>query len=811
MDAIKNIFLTLFVLVVSLFAFNSNILANGGGPVTECIDALPFCTDGEFLFPNETNTSSPSGPNYGTCPAISNGLDNPVWYFMEISESGPIEITLEQYSQPNGAGTQLDLDFVMWGPYPSFPEACSQIMAGDPPIQVSYDPSYQEVVGIGVQGGTDTWCPGSPYGPTTPPAAQEGEVYVLMISNPSGSSGYVTFEQTGGTGSTDCAIVEDCSILDFTADLSECVNDKYSVSGTITVSDPPDSGSLTVEDCNGNSTIIATAPFTSTTYTYQLNDLTANGVDCSVKVSFTDAICHETIDYTAPIACSCNQPTLVIHDINECSSETIDISTAVVSGGFSANLTYYSNQSNANSGTSAINPNVTTGGTYWVRAEAIGEPSCFSVYQINVSITNITYTVTTEAPTCGDSNGSITIIATGGEAPYQYQMTINGQAQTNATGVFSNLSAGNYSFTITGDDGCEVSGNQYLGGEGDGENPYFEFNDFCEGDVNGPTNISSQGGIFSFETQPTDGASINSATGMISGGVGGASYTVEYTVGEICPSSHTVVVSVNSIPAPSFDADVLSGCRPLKVTFTNTSGFTGSDCLWTFGDGSTSTNCTNAIHTYTSSGTYSVSLTLTDNIGCSNSVTYSDYIDVLKGPTAGFTADPEITTSENTTVNFFNSSTDATDFLWDFGDGSPTSTGTHVTHIFPEDKDGEFIVTLIASDGNTACDDTVKLVIQVREDLIFYVPNAFTPDKDSYNEMFKPIFHSGFDPYSYSLTIFNRWGEVMFESFNVDYGWDGSYGGAGIAQEGIYVWKIKVKESYDDKHYEFVGHVNLLK
>ena len=100
----------------------------------------------------------------------------------------------------------------------------------------------------------------------------------------------------------------------------------------------------------------------------------------------------------------------------------------------------------------------------------------------------------------------------------------------------------------------------------------------------------------------------------------------------------------------------------------------------------------------------------------------------------------------------------------------------------------------------------------MEEELIYYVPNTFTPDGDGFNEEFKPQFTSGFDRDTYHLYIFNRWGQLVFESKDVDYGWNGSFAGE-IAQDGTYTWKIEFKSlDRDEPQLEaLTGHVNILK
>ena len=82
--------------------------------------------------------------------------------------------------------------------------------------------------------------------------------------------------------------------------------------------------------------------------------------------------------------------------------------------------------------------------------------------------------------------------------------------------------------------------------------------------------------------------------------------------------------------------------------------------------------------------------------------------------------------------------------------------------------------------------------MNVTEELLFFIPNAFTPDDDEYNQTLQPVFTSGFDPFDFQLLIYNRWGEVIFESLNASVGWDGTFNGD-IVQGGTYTWKILLK------------------
>jgi len=178
-------------------------------------------------------------------------------------------------------------------------------------------------------------------------------------------------------------------------------------------------------------------------------------------------------------------------------------------------------------------------------------------------------------------------------------------------------------------------------------------------------------------------------------------------------------------------------------------------------------------------------------------------------PIASFTADDIEVTTLDTEIEFTNTSEFATNYDWEFGDGTPNTTVEHPVHIFPSDEDGNFTVQLVAY-NSIGCTDTATLAIIVTEELIYYIPNTFTPDGDAYNNTFHPVFTSGYDPYDYHMMIFNRWGQLIFESYDSEFGWDGTYGGK-LMQDGTYTWKIDFKQTKNDKRIMKTGHVNIIR
>src|SRR5690554_586589 len=290
--------------------------------------------------------------------------------------------------------------------------------------------------------------------------------------------------------------------------------------------------------------------------------------------------------------------------------------------------------------------------------------------------------------------------------------------------------------------------------------------------------------------------------------IGTQVYTVTGSNAFGCESTDQITVIVSNVFDVTITADKTQGCTPLTVNFTNLSASTGT-CTYTLSNGTVLNSC-NPTYTFVQPGCYDVTLTVENSFGCSGSVTETSFICVDALPTASFTANFLVIGGFIDEVVFTNTSVGGDSFEWLFGD-EEISTETQATHKY-DLEETSYTVTLIAT-SNLGCTDTTSLVILVEEPLIYFIPNTFTPDGNNVNQTFKPIFTSGFDPLDYHLTIFNRWGEKVFESYDANFGWDGTYGmdGYGLVKEGTYVYTIDFKRNNNDKRVEVSGHVNLLR
>jgi gliding motility-associated-like protein len=289
-------------------------------------------------------------------------------------------------------------------------------------------------------------------------------------------------------------------------------------------------------------------------------------------------------------------------------------------------------------------------------------------------------------------------------------------------------------------------------------------------------------------------------------------YTVVGTTAAGCENTDEVSVFFNPVDPVTFAPNITLGCSPLVVNFSNTTA-NSLDCVWSFGDGTTQNSCGNVTNTFVNYGCYDISLTVTFANGCQNTLNLSNLICVEAPPMSSFFAVPPVINQFDAQTSFINTTIGAVSYVWNFGDGSATSAEINPSHDYAGMPLGNYEVVLIAT-SPSGCIDSTTSVIQIKEDLLFYIPNCFTPDDDAYNQFFQPIFTSGFDPTDYNLYIYNRWGELIFESHDATVGWDGSYGRNSeitVVQDGVYTWKIEFKTSDTDERKIVIGHVNVIR
>ena len=241
------------------------------------------------------------------------------------------------------------------------------------------------------------------------------------------------------------------------------------------------------------------------------------------------------------------------------------------------------------------------------------------------------------------------------------------------------------------------------------------------------------------------------------------------------------------------------GCVPYNAVFENTSAG-GLNFLWDFGDGTTSTT-DNPTHLYTTVGSYIVKLYAFDSTSCNKLDSTNFTITVVDIPIASFTFSP-VPPQENTFTQFTNQSSGATNYVWKFGDGD-SSTEVNPQHLF--NATGIYNVCLTAINA-AGCSDSICMPVRAIINPLLDVPSAFTPGKFGINGI---ISVKGFGIKEMHWTIYNRWGQKVFESTTPANGWNGYYKGK-LQQMDVYTYTLDVLFS-DGTKIRKVGDITLIR
>ena len=200
-------------------------------------------------------------------------------------------------------------------------------------------------------------------------------------------------------------------------------------------------------------------------------------------------------------------------------------------------------------------------------------------------------------------------------------------------------------------------------------------------------------------------------------------------------------------------------------------------------------------------------VTGTDLNGCVDSIQTS--VIVFPSPDAGLAANPLLTTSDIPHITFENTSSGANSYELSTGDGSFYDFFSgEIEHSYPY-TEGNYLVYLYV-ENEFGCADSTQLLIQIKGEEIYYVPNTFTPDGDEHNNTFRPIFTSGYDPNQFEMIIYDRWGEKLFSYFDSNQYWDGTFNGI-KCPEGTYIYRINYVVPETNESKTITGHLNLIR
>ncbi|MBL7950830.1 MAG: PKD domain-containing protein [Flavobacteriales bacterium] len=501
-----------------------------------------------------------------------------------------------------------------------------------------------------------------------------------------------------------------------------------------------------------------------------------------------------TVTFT--MTSSCSAPVTVDRTIviPQLAFDITDVSCAPNSGAVTANITggsgpYTYDWEPGGETTQTIDG--LAPGSYTVLVQATDMCPVQGTATVQTIGTSIELTEEHEDVACnGASDGSATVTASGGSGFYTYAWSPSGGTNATATG----LAPGAYTCTVEDDAGCSAE---------------------VEVTIDEPTAVSvvvDAGGTICLGQSTTLVAEASGGSGPFTFAWSPAGPDVEPTATTVyevvatdangCSSDPAqTTVTVSGALEPSFSWDVDEGCAPVCVTFTDETAAAGVRS-WSFSDGGAAGDVTTPQHCFAQAGSFGATLTVVSAEGCTGTITVADIISVFPNPTAAFRPSPDVALIDDPSFRFLDNSSDATTWRWSFGDPLNTES-TEVSPEFTYPAVGCYVVSLTVSNEGGCTDSEVALVC-VEDAFALYVPNCFSPNNDAINDEFG-VLTTVSDPESFLLTIYDRWGRVLYSTDDPYKGWDGS--GQPI---GVYAWQVRLRDREGDLQ-QRQGHVTLVR
>lgn len=612
--------------------------------------------------------------------------------------------------------------------------------------------------------------------------------------------------------------------------------------------------------CNGQGVVAPSGGTTPFTYLWQQTGSTQPAAS---------NLCAGTHCVTVTDANGCQEDTCVlINEPTDISLDTATVSSICNQANGSATITalggngsYTYSWSEGSQTPTAIN---LTPGSYCVKVtdmKGCADSVCIPVSNIpGVAITSSSSTGTTCSYTC---DGQAQVNAAGGIAPYTYSWTSIPSTSQNVT----NLCAGTYTVIVTDSDNCKdtvsisvtepdtilvspsaapticIGESATLSATATGGTGTFTYSWSPSGPSVSPT-VTTNYSVIAYDangcTSDTYPVTVNvnppitvdlptpfpvcpggSVTLTATATGGNSNYTYTWTPGNTSGSSLTLtpttqatytvevndncgtpfdtasaIITINTTSAVVMTVDSTEGCTPFCVQLKDeTPGSLSS--AWTINgkafSGSTLEFCSDT------AGVFDVQLSVIAANGCSGSTFTAGMFTAHGTPTAEFIFEPEEVTILDPRVQFQNQSVGGTSYFWNIEDSILLS--FDLLHNFSDT--GCYLVTLTAR-NEFGCEDTSEKEICIKEDFAIYIPQAFSPNGDGLNEVFN-IQGFGIPESEFTLRIYNRWGELIYETKSVENGWDGKG-----AQEDVYVYQVSYLDMKGERKKK-IGRITLVK
>ena len=275
-----------------------------------------------------------------------------------------------------------------------------------------------------------------------------------------------------------------------------------------------------------------------------------------------------------------------------------------------------------------------------------------------------------------------------------------------------------------------------------------------------------------------------------------------------CQDSETQIVRYFPVPELIVVApNTFLGCQPAEIKFLNLSTPINDayEVNWTFGDGEVTTAISPS-HIYQDTGVFDVGLEIISPIGCQTDTLFPNLITVEPSPVANFTFSPDQVTSLRPEILLSDRSSGAAIREWRINDDR---VGALPEFAYTFADTGLQVVQLLVQ-HISGCRDTMTQRLDIVPEVTYFLPNAFTPNNDGTNDVFRG---TGYLPgiTDFAMLIWNRWGELVFESTDTRTGWNGTRHQDGQqAQPGMYVYQIQFTGPRGQP-FRYEGYITLIR